>query len=417
MMVVPLYLNRIKSWKTVLRIISIMILTYFSISNSKAIAKVIAQGPPQPTPLDLAVGAIDNYDQTDNIDTLRWALNSLRALAYKSGFPLSYSYLIAEAEVKEKVHELEGSKGDSALSHQAKSRIWDLWRCITRIEESPDPGISSPAGVKIALQRGVVTIIESAKFIDHPNSLSPLIQNIIDRAKKYNFVSTTIGSYAGLSELKLTRANDFLGIDYPNVMFLSNIMKADELIFVYDKNKNIISKTEDSQQRTEASRFAITAAETTQNPRGECFAYYLGALGKEKEDPETTVLYYDKAVDQFDKFEDVQDTTIAYLSQYFKRSNIIFDFTEFLYAYGKRLEEEGDYLRYATLLENASKIKGLVRGDKCTITEKLQEVYLKLIDQLHQQGEDELAETYQKKFDKIYIYYMSTCQQTSEERR
>jgi hypothetical protein len=146
----------------------------------------------------------------------------------------------------------------------------------------------------------------------------------------------------------------------------------------------------------------------------------LAALGKEKEDAETAILYYAEAVDRFDKFEDVQDTTTAYLSDEFKRSNIIFDYTEFLYAYGKKLEEEGNYLRYATLLENASKIKELVRanmrGRKCTILEKLQEVYSKVIDQLRQQGKDELAEDYQKKMDKLYIYYNSTCQQTSERR-
>jgi hypothetical protein len=411
MIVVPLNLSRMKCCKIVFRVISIMILIYLS-----TFREGIAQHPAQPTPLDLAVRAIDNYDQTDNVDTLRWALNSLRALAYESGFPLDYSCLIAEAEVKEKVHQLKGLKADTTLSRQAKSRIWDLWKYITRMEESPDPNISSPGGVKFALQRGVVTIIESAKFLDHPNSLAPLIQNIINRAKKYDFVSTTIGSYAGLIQLKLTRAHDFLGIDYPNALFLSNIMKADELIFAYDRDRSTISKTEDSLQRTEASRFAITAVEATKNPRGECFAYYLAALGKEKEDAETTILYYAEAVDRFDKFEDVQDTNAAYLSDKFKRSNIIFDYTEFLYAYGKRLEEEGNYLRYATLLENASKIKGLVSLDKCMITKKLQEVYSELIDQLRQQGKDELAESYQKKLDKIYIYNNSNCFKTSERR-
>jgi hypothetical protein len=411
MIIVPLHLNRTKSCKIVLRVMCIMTLIYLSTFN-----KGFAQRPAQPTPLDLAVRAIDNYDQTDNVDTLRWALTSLRALAYESGFPLDYSYLIAEVEVKEKVHQLKSSKADTALSRQAKSIIWDLWKYITRMEESPDPNISSPGGVKIALQRGVITIIESAKFLDHPNSLAPLIKNIINRAKKYNFVSTTIGRWAGFSELELTRAHDFLGIDYPNAMFLSNIMKADELIFVYDKSKNIINKTEDSLQRAEVSRFAVTSAETTQNPRGECFAYYLAALGKEKEDAETTIVYYDEAVDRFDKFEDVQDTNAAYLSDYFKRSNIIFDYTEFLYAYGKKLEEEGNYLRYATLLENASKIKGLVSLDKCMITKKLQEVYSELIDRLRQQGKDELAESYQKNLDRIYIYNNSNCFKTSERR-
>ena len=353
--------------------------------------------------LQSGIDLIIQYDNTGNVNLLKQALETLRREQRERTDPSSYyycSYYISEAEVKEQTYLLRNNNNDSHLSEQARAKIRKLWSDIKSAEErfwsaEFDADVRSKA-VKIILERGATTIVESARFLDHANSLAPLIKNIINRVERYGYYK---GAAPGTVYLLICK--ELLEIDYPNAKFLSSIKQADYLDKHVESKKASLTQAELDSLKKEAASLAIAASGFAATPYARYISYYLA--GKNLELGEGAVLYYNDAIAEFDSLPHDADKFI-YLNKRFSPSDLQRDFINFIYEYGKELQEKQDFLRYAALLENGWRVKDLEEIHKLPLAMELTQIYSVVIDQFVQQGKYELAEGYKKKQEMVDVY-------------
>lgn len=390
--------------------ITIFLLINILLINIMVVSNVHGQNRESGSVFKRARLAIDYYDQNDAVDSLRWALNLLLDKTYVGPFHPWEAYLLAEAELKIKIDSLKRGVEDSLierLEQQVRSRTGNLWNSVKNIEESPDPEVSEAKALRMSFARCLQALISVGRFVDNANFTSVLLKRLCDRAHQHGFLRTyQSGTNITVTELAFLKARELLPIDYPNPKYLSNILGAhDILASVRKKPKWTL---QDSLLAEKATSFALSAEDVTQSSRGKCLAHFLAALGKEKKDPEGAIDNYYKSLMMFNDFGDFDST---YLVEEFGKEKVTFEFIQFVYAYSKRLQEEGNFLRSVTLLEGVWRIEEVSKDFRCTLASYLQEGYAKLIAQLRADGQDEIAEGYQDKLDKISIY-VAFCQQT-----
>ena len=359
---------------------------------------------------------IDEYDQTHNLETLRSAISRLRGATYEA-LDLSKAtyqdfylmpYLLIEAELKQLVHHLRRLPKDSLLSVQARSKIRELWLSIKRYEESPLPTSETSEememkleNLEIIINRALLTVLEAARFLDHANSLSPLIRNMIDRAKRYDFMESPETDEVTFSRLQVT--SEFLDLDYPNAEFLSNIFRANWLDFEADttEEKHPSETSLSNSLRREAASLAQVAVQAATRPYARCTGYYLAARNTRTERPEDAVEFYDQAISQFGYFTDAQG---GFLGKKFPKNEIRASFINFIFKYGETLVQRGNFVRYVGLIEHGWAIEGLEELHKYPLALRLMDAYSKLIAQLLEQENDQLVQEYKNKQQEIDAY-------------
>jgi hypothetical protein len=363
------------------------------------------------TAKDLAREAIDKYDKSGDVNRLKWALDTLIVEIQRPIRPDTkidpdpdLRYYAAEAEVKLLTDSLKNCKHDSSLSSQIRLKILELWSYTTTFEEeSPDTNISSGDLLRNIFERAISTIITSARYLDHPNSLAPLVKGIIERAEKHDlmFIRGTSHAFSSLAIIK-----EFLYVDYPNMDFLSNIWIANELDarlrpVVIESEADLFGDTV-SLLGQEAASLALAAVRASRTDQGKCLAYCLAARNTRRETPESALVYYNRAIAEFDNF---QDPAEGYLREKFQKPNIISDFIWFIRdLYGTRLWEQGNFLQYANILESAWRIEGLNVEQRKSLAFRLVNAYAPLIRQAIEQGKNTIAEDYIRKQQEKRVY-------------
>ena len=326
-----------------------------------------------------ALQRVDSYDQTGNLGELREGLEALRLLRYQ-GDPNPYLlYRIVEAELKSKIHLLKSDPYDSALSSQVRSKILEVWSYIAQLERNTnlDPGLYDNI-----LERGARTILESARFLDHPNSLAPLVRHILARAEDRNLMELSEDKFFSFPIIR-----SFMEIDYPNMVFLSYIRKADEF---------------DGNNEAECVALALAARDATRTPLGRCIALYLAARNTQEEGREKAIDYYKQCMAQFDDFEEPKE---GYLRIAFSKIKIVSDFGHLVIdLYGVELWEQQNFARYVYLFEDAWKMPYLTEELKSSLAKGLSRAYPSLITQVRDEGKDELAEEYVKRLMAMIAY-------------
>jgi hypothetical protein len=345
--------------------------------------------------LHQAIEYIKEFDQKSDTTKLKKAIDILESFPEYTPVEL---YWKSEAWVKYYLFMLQSSPEDPRLSKHIRSHLLELWVSWTELEEQihPDTLKNPQSGIRKTMigitERCARSIVSSARFLDFSTSLAPLLKNLLDRVSKYDF-------FLG-SEYYLSITNEFLAIDYPNMLFLSYIIEE------IDSEKELADidfhVEADREKRKELAALSLAAADAATTPFAKCVAYFLGAWNKEWEDPEGSYFLYNKALEQFEKFEEPGS---EFLARYFNKSLIRDHFIAFINKYGKRLEEEDNYLRYASLLEAGWEIEDISPGDRFTLAKKLGDVvYPILIDQFRQKGKEDIAEEYLLKKQKMDVY-------------
>ncbi|MCK4224078.1 MAG: hypothetical protein KAX39_02780 [candidate division Zixibacteria bacterium] len=336
-------------------------------------------GRSQDIGLTEALQRIDRYDSTANLDDLREGLEVLRLLRYQGNTDPYILYRIVEAELKSKIHVLKNDPKDSALSSQVRSKILEVWSHIAQVERNPNLDRNLFANI---LDRGVRTIIESGRFLDHANSLAPLVRHILARAEVRNLMGRSETKFSNFSIIK-----SFMEIDYPNMAFLSHIRRADEL---------------DGNDEVECVASAVAAGDATRTPLGQCIALYLAARNTPKEDREKAIDYYKQSLTKFDDFE---DPTGEYLAAAFSKMWIVSEFIHLVIdLYGTELWEQKNFARYVYLFEDAWKMPWLTDEQRYSLASGLSKAYPNLITQVREEEKDELAEEYVKRQAVINAY-------------
>lgn len=336
-------------------------------------------GRSQTTGLTEALQSIDSGDQTGNLNDLQQGLEALRLLRYQGNTDPYILYRIVEAELRLKIHQLKSNPKDSALSSQVRSKILEVWSYIAQAERNPslDPNFFADI-----LVRGAKTIVESSRFLDHANSLAPLVRHILARAEARNLMGGSESKFSNFSIIK-----SFMEIDYPNMVFLSYIRRADEL---------------DGNDEVECIVSALAARDATRAPLGQCLALYLAARNTQEEDREKAIDYYKQSLAAFDDFEEPSE---GYLAAAFSKMWIVSEFIHVVIdLYGTELWEQQKFARYVYLFEDAWKMPWLTDEQRYSLASGLSKAYPNLITQVREEGKDGLAEEYVKRQAAINAY-------------
>jgi len=385
---------------------------------------------------------VDTVEIKSALTTLD-SLNSQEVVAEEAKASAKYyylDYLITMGVLKLQFGKLESTPWDTSLKYKIKSGLRRLWLDITQIEdygESPDSNRSLNEVLKEILEEGLYVIIESARSLDHPNSLAPLAKNMLNRAgkEKYDFMKTEEELFVNYFEV----VNVLLGLDYPNMTFLSNASRAEilrkevyrlgaqigfmeayidsiekerrmagwerkiRLRVAKEKLDSLQKELSEERRRERAFSFSVAASEVTTDYYAKCIGNYIAAWSKEKADPETATVYYNMALAEFNNFK---DSTTGYLGKNFEKSQIRQDFIDkfIINLYGPNLLEEGNIQRYTTLLLNGWKIEGLSEEEKFSLAIRLSVALREAIRELESKGQNALADEYRRKLQAIDAY-------------
>lgn len=359
----------------------------------------ISQPPPSESQsagdLGQAITYIKEFDKQNDTTQIKKALQILES--YTEYTPVEL-YWKSEAWIKYYLFKLQNSPKNPRLSEHIRSHLLELWVSLTELEEQIDPvSLTDPTSevrksVIYITERCARLMVKSARFLDCSSSLAPLLKNLLERVRKYDF-------FMG-PEYYLSIADELLAIDYPNMLFLSHIIEE------IDSEKELkdvdFHVEEDQEKRRELASLSLAAARAASAPYARSVGYFLAAWHKEVEAPEDAFFLYNKAMEQFEEFE---DPATPFLAKYLNKTLIRDHFIAFLHKYGKRLEEEKNYLRYASLLESGWEIDGISEGDRFTLAKKLGDlIYPILIDRFRGEDKQDIAEEYLLKKQEMDVY-------------
>ncbi|MBU1318241.1 MAG: hypothetical protein KKH67_03490 [candidate division Zixibacteria bacterium] len=301
---------------------------------------------------------LDAYYKTYDVSYLMQAQNSIKsdldtsaALRFQGYYyNTEIQYLLALEDLRKDPNSVEEVEKLKGLMLQLYSRYLDAYYRV----ETPDIHASNIPGNTAFLFKD---ILMAATFIQNANSCSPLLKNVLRRAKQdklYNEENSFVASVA-----------DMMSLEYPNLFGVANLVKA---VWLNDQfmNTDANDARKDS-LRESVSYYAAIASDTLKSDYGKSISYFLLAETYANVSNDMAWEYFQKCVDLF---RNGYISTTGFYDRNYNQEIYLATAVAFFPAYSEYLFDNGRYPEIAASAKYLIDLDMLDRGKAENVTKE-----------------------------------------------